>query len=190
MIKKKCPKYFFSQICVGYWVVFMCPHGRCCICSANYCKFLLISLHLLTVPLWVDCLSPAPFSWLSHTAHNYYYWSPLYSAFLCSWADSLFSCHIWFWMSDCLLFSFLFNSTFFSIQWNGVLVQCYLVIMWLVPHERHKFYPLSLSYPCPANIGWTEILPSTVWASNVCCKCNSRWRNLSLHYLFCAVEEG
>ena len=33
----------------------------------------------------------------------YYYWSLLCSAILCSWADSLRSCRMWFSMSDCIL---------------------------------------------------------------------------------------
>ena len=40
------------------------------------------------------------FSWLSHTAFYYYYWSIWYSSIHCFRADSLRSCRTRFWMSD------------------------------------------------------------------------------------------
>ena len=51
-----------------------------------------------------------------------------YSAIFCSWADSLHTCHMWFWMNDC---SFFFL-TIFWISTEVVYLQHCLVITWLV----------------------------------------------------------
>ena len=47
-----------------------------------------------------------------HTLLYYYYWSILYSAILCSQPDLLHSCHMWFWMSDCIVFLVFFLAHF------------------------------------------------------------------------------
>ena len=59
-----------------------------------------------------DCEPPTPQNnnnnkWQQHLYYlfyYYYYWLFLYSAILCSSEDSLCSCHMWFWMSHCILF--------------------------------------------------------------------------------------
>ena len=46
-----------------------------------------------------------------YVLNSYHYWSLLYGAILCSRADSLRSCRMWFWMSDCILYiARIFNS--------------------------------------------------------------------------------
>ena len=54
-----------------------------------------------------------------------YYWSFLYSAVLCTGADSLRYCRVWFWMSDWILwkhgFLLLLLFLFFNIYRSGVL---------------------------------------------------------------------
>ena len=89
-------------------------------------------------------------------------WSPLYSAVLyswaspwynctgwqgvkhqvtlpcLSWADSLHSCCMWFWLTD---LAFLAH---FSISTIVVYLQCYLVVTWLVPRETPSISTHSL----------------------------------------------
>ena len=58
----------------------------------------------------------------------------LYGTILCSWADSLRSCCMWFWMSD---WSLLYNYTaFLNTHWSGVLTLGYSVI-WLLQGWCH-----------------------------------------------------
>ena len=49
------------------------------------------------------------------------YWLPLYLliAIFHSWADSLYSCHVKFWLTDCILILFLMACSFFkySLKW-------------------------------------------------------------------------
>ena len=72
-----------------------------------------------------DCEPPTPQNnnnnnrqqHLYYLFYYYYYWLFLYSTILCSWADSLCSCHMWFWMSNCILFIACVS----NIHWNSVL---------------------------------------------------------------------
>ena len=54
---------------------------------------------------------------LSVSRRNYYYSSLLYCAILCSQADSLRTCRMWFWMSD-----YPFKARIINIHGSGVLV--------------------------------------------------------------------
>ena len=50
------------------------------------------------------CGKQSTWTWLIYSMYIYYYYGLLlYSAILCSGADSLHSCHKWFWMSDCIV---------------------------------------------------------------------------------------
>ena len=48
---------------INVWVVFTRPYRRCCICSANYCKFRLISLLVWLVDVIALFLVMWPLSW-------------------------------------------------------------------------------------------------------------------------------
>ena len=61
---------------------------------------------------------------------KHYYWLLLYSTILCSRADSLHSCHMWFWMSDCIIFQCIFLISTEVVYWQN-----YLVVAWLVSRE-------------------------------------------------------
>ena len=88
----------------------------------------IIAYQLLTLPLWVDPLPPPHCSPGTgfYYYHYYYYWSVLYSAILCSWADSLCSCCLWFSMSNYILFFLL--TAHFSISNEVMYWQHYLVV--------------------------------------------------------------
>ena len=61
---------------------------------------------------------------------QYYYWSRLYSSTLCCWANSLCSCHMWFWMSDCIHIYILY-----PLKWCTNSAVCYMdVATWNCCH--------------------------------------------------------
>ena len=64
----------------------------------NFCNFSF--LPDITVFLWLA----GPFLPALVFLNYYCYWLLLYSTILCSQADSLHSCSMWFWMCDCSLF--------------------------------------------------------------------------------------
>ena len=63
-------------------------------------------------------------------AYYYYYSWLLYSAILCSRANSLRTCVMWFWTSDCILFKRVLLISTEVVYW-----QPSLVLAWLVPSE-------------------------------------------------------
>ena len=85
-------------------------HGDCC---SGF------SRRILTVPVW---LAESPVGFI-----QCYYWLLLYSASLCTRADSLRYCRVWFWMSDWILLKhgfllLLLLFLFFNIHRSGVLI--------------------------------------------------------------------
>ena len=59
----------------------------------------------------------------------------LYSAILCSAADSLHFCRMWFWMSDCNLLQRILEYCSLLQCILEYSLKCCLVVTWLVPHE-------------------------------------------------------
>ena len=65
--------------------------------------------------------------------YYYYYWLLLHSAILCSQADLLRLCCMWFWLSDCNCSLLVLRSKFLTSIWVVHLQRC-LVCAWLAPH--------------------------------------------------------
>ena len=79
------------------------------------------------------------------TARDAVSWSSLHSTILCSQADSLCSCHMWFWMSGCSFLSHFLNIHRSSVP--TVLFGCYMAS---VTRNCWYFgaYPVYTIHPC------------------------------------------